>query len=356
MTVRDDCSSVRSVNLLTLSGLEALIPRLAGLRVGVIGDFALDAYWMVEPAAVLSSVETGRPTQPVAEQRYAAGAAGNVAANFAALGCRQVSVFGVIGRDPWGMELVRLLREMGAERSGLLTQERDWATVTYAKPHIGTVEQSRIDFGDFNRLHDETAGRLLAGLEAALSGLDAVVINAQARAGIHRAEFRHRLAELIRARPDKLFAVDSRDPEAMYAGCVLKINDREAARVCGTVSSGGELISGEQACTAAQQLFAARGQPVFLTRGDAGMVVCDAAGVAKVPAIPLEGEVDTVGAGDAALAGVVAALACGLAPVQAAGVGTLAAAVSARKLRQTGTACPEEILALAKKESNRTGR
>ena len=103
----------------------------------------------------------------------------------------------------------------------------------------------------------------------------------------------------------------------------------------------------EQALAAANQLFAQRNRPVFVTRGSAGMVVCDPTGIAEVPAVPLEGEVDTVGAGDAALAGIAVSRACGLTPVQAACVGNLAAAVCARKLRQTGTASPAEILALA---------
>lgn len=344
------------MNPLTPAQLEDLIARLPGLRVGVIGDFALDVYWTLNPEAALPSVETGRPTRPVSEQRYAAGAAGNVAANFAALGCGGVAAWGVVGRDPWGAELLRILRGLGVETAGLIEQDRDWATVAYAKPHVGGVEQDRVDFGDFNRLHDETAGRLLAALESALPGLDAVVINAQARAGIHSAEFRRRLADLIRARPDLLFAVDSRSPEALYAGCVLKMNDREAARECGRAPAPGSDVSREQARAAALELHGRQGRPVFVTRGAAGMVVCDASGAAEIPAVLLEGEVDTVGAGDAAMAGIVAGLAGGLAPVAAAGVGNLAAAVCAGKLRQTGTASPGELLALAKQEAGRFSR
>ncbi len=78
------------------------------------------------------------------------------------------------------------------------------------------------------------------------------------------------------------------------------------------------------------------------------MVVHTATGMKEVPAVVLHGEVDTTGAGDAALSGIVATLACGLDPAQAAAVGNLTAAVCAGKLRQTGTATPQEILALAR--------
>lgn len=331
---------------MTQRELERLLTRFADLRVGVIGDYALDVYWMVEPSASLPSLETGRPTQPVAEQRTAAGAAANVVANLAALGA-MVSAFGVVGRDPWGVELACLMKGLGADVSGLIEQDRDWATVAYVKPHIGGIEQDRLDFGDFNSLHDATADGLLDRLEAALPGLQAVVINAQSRAGIHSEYVRRRLQAMVRAWPDKVFAVDSREPDAMYPGCVLKINESEAARVCGGTTVAGEGKAREQALAAAERLFAERARPVFVTRGHEGMVVCDASGTTEIPAVSLTGEVDTTGAGDAALSGIVATLACGESPVRAAAVGNLAAAVCAGKLRQTGTASPAEIRTLA---------
>lgn len=338
---------------MAVSELEALLARFADLHVGVIGDFALDCYWSVDSTAAQPSVETGTPTQPVSEQRYAAGAAANVVANLISLGCGHVSAFGVVGRDPWGTELLRIMQALGADTAGLVEQEQDWATVAYAKPHIGGCEQSRIDFGDFNRMHDGTADRLLDCLEAAPGRMDALVINAQAHSGIHSETFRQRLTAMIGSRPDGVFVVDSRNPQAAYPGCALKINDLEAARFCGLAETSAAGISREQALTAAETLFARRNRPVFVTRGSAGLVVCGPAGIEEIPAIPLAGEVDTVGAGDAVLAGIVATLACNRTPSDAACVGTLAAAVCARKLRQTGTASPAEILALAKRESER---
>lgn len=332
-----------------LTQLEALLPRFAGLRIGVIGDFALDGYWLVEPAAALPSVETGKPTQPVTEQRYAPGAAGNVVANLLALGCQRVQAFGVVGRDPWGAELRLLLEKAGADTAELIVQAQDWATVAYMKPHVGGIEQSRVDFGDFNRLQDATADRVVGALAQALPGLDALVINSQAQAGLHSPRFRRHLADLLASRREAVRVVDSRDPEAMYPGCLLKINDREAVRHCGIAAPASGEIPRDLALAATQQLYAARGRPVFVTRGRAGIAVCDRAGIAEIPAIELGHEVDTTGAGDAALAGIVAALACGTDPVLAARVGTLAAAVCAGKLRQTGTASPAEILALAAK-------
>lgn len=326
--------------------LEDLLARFPALHIGVIGDFALDCYWTVDPAAELPSVETGKPTRPVAAQHTAAGAAGNVVADLAALGCGRVSAFGVVGQDPWGAELRRLLQAGGTDTDGMLVQPQDWDTVAYVKPHIAGVEQNRFDFGDFNRLHQQTADKLIDLVEKALPRLNALVINAQARAGLHDAYLRPRLAALIQAHPDCLYTIDTRDPLAMYAGGILKLNDIEASRVCGLPVPTHDRVPHQQACAAARTLFETRHQPVFVTCGPDGMVVCDQHGLAEIDGIPLQGEIDTTGAGDAAMAGITAALASQATPRHAACIGNLAAAVCASKRHQTGTATPAEILTL----------
>ena len=58
------------------------------------------------------------------------------------------------------------------------------------------------------------------------------------------------------------------------------------------------------------------------------------------------GRIDTVGAGDSALAGIAAALAAGRDALAAAELGNFAAGVTVQKLFTTGTASPAEILAI----------
>ncbi len=329
--------------MMTDSELSAVLARFPDLRMGVLGDFALDCYWDMDESASVPSLETGKPTRPVSRQRYAGGGAANVAANLAGLGCRKVSAFGVVGEDPLGAELLRMLNTFGVECRGVQKQEQDWDTIAYVKPHRDMVEQNRIDFGDFNRIHDETADRMISCLEPVLPDLDALVINVQARSGIHSPRLRQRLSALIESRPEGIFVVDSREPGMLYEGCALKINDREAMRVCGLSPVPDAGSSRESTLVAAERMYAERGRPVFITRGAEGMVVCDGEGVSEIPPIVLEGEVDPTGAGDGALAGIAAALASGSAPVQAAVIGTLAAAVCVRQLRRTGVATPESM-------------
>ena len=322
------------------SSLQKYCEQFANRKIGVLGDFALDCYWTIESSAALPSIETGKPTKPVSEQHYAPGAAGNVVANLMALGCAQVRAFGVIGKDPWGTELKRTLQDRAVDTSGIMQQEQNWATTAYVKPLINGVEQNRFDFGDFNELHEQTAIRLISALEQSLPDLDAIIINAQARASIHTPMLRRALQTLIQQHPQKIFVVDSREPHTMYAGAILKINNHELA----TVSDAN--ITTDTVCDALKRLYAQRKQTVFVTCGPEGIVVCDANGCTRIDGISDDGPLDTTGGGDAAIAGITAALSVKAQSAEAAFMGNLAAAVCVRKLQQTGTASPREMLAL----------
>ena len=58
---------------MTRERLEELLQLIRSVRIGVIGDFCIDAYWMIDPSLSEISVETGLPTRAVRLQRYSAG-------------------------------------------------------------------------------------------------------------------------------------------------------------------------------------------------------------------------------------------------------------------------------------------
>ena len=332
---------------MTRSELDALLRQIRGVHVAVLGDFCLDLYWFIDPTLGERSIETGKPTLPVRSWRQAPGGAGNVAANLAAMECASVAALGVVGSDPWGRELDRLLRLSGVDTTGLIEQAEGWDTPAYVKPHVGDEEQSRIDFGGFNRLADCAADRLLDRLESVLPGVGSVVINQQLLEGVHAERLRLQLASLMRRHTGTPFVVDSRHHSGDYPGACLKINEHEAAQRIGLSRPRGRPVPRADVLRAADALFAEHGRPVFITRSWRGTLVRDEAGVHEVPGVRLGGPIDPVGAGDAVVAGVALALAAGRTPAQAAMLGNLAAAVTVRKLKQTGTATPDEIRAAA---------
>jgi rfaE bifunctional protein kinase chain/domain len=330
---------------MTREQLDALLARVARARIGVIGDFCLDAYWNLEASLSEISVETGLATRAVRSQRYSLGGASNVAANLAALGVGEVRAFAVLGDDPFGPELRRLLDAIGVDVRGVLVQASGWNTPVYVKPVEGDTEQNRIDFGNANHLDPGVGEKLLAALRAALGELDLVIINQQLLHGIHTEGFRVALAGLVRTAKVP-FISDSRSYSDSYTGAMRKLNDREALRLVGVQWESKDPVPRPDAERASEALFDRWKTPVFLTRGSRGMLVRDARGTHEVPGLQILGRIDTVGAGDAALAGIAAALAAGADPLAAATLGNFAAGVTVKKLFITGTASPAEILAI----------
>ncbi|MFA6294658.1 MAG: PfkB family carbohydrate kinase, partial [Victivallales bacterium] len=324
--------------------LEKILKSIVNTRIGIIGDFCLDVYWNIDKDKSEISVETKLPTKPVKSQLYSLGGAGNVANNLKAMGVKNVSVFGVTGHDPFGHQMRVLMKANGIRHDKLLEQDGKWSTHVYIKPVENGVEGSRIDFGNYNELSDDMAGKLLSCLGGEIKNLDAVIINQQVPNGIHLSKtFQKGLQKLISANKNKLFLLDSRSYSDLYQGTIRKLNSYEASKLCGRSCEPDDVIAEEDAKSAGMTLSGKWKKTVFVTRGDRGCLVVEGKKTTLVPGLHIIEKTDPVGAGDSMLAGVTAAMAGGADPVTAATFGNFAAGVTVQKLYQTGTASPDEI-------------
>jgi rfaE bifunctional protein kinase chain/domain len=323
--------------------LKEVLEKIRSVKIAVVGDYCLDAYWFVDESKSEISIETGKPTEPVCRQKYSLGGAGNVANNLAALEIKEIKAFGVIGKDPFGAEMISIMNQTGINTENMLTQDKEWATHVYIKPHVGENEQNRIDFGNFNYLSEETAERLIQNLEEEIIETDLVIINQQVLSGIHTDYFRQKLVDIINLFAEKIFIADSRNYTDVYRGAYRKMNDTEAARLCEIYKGQGEVVSYQEVIYAAEQLYERYRKPLFITRGSRGSVVTDDKGISEIGGMMIISRTDTVGAGDSYLAGAAAALAAGYSLETAGEIGTFTAGVTVQKLFQTGTASPEEV-------------
>ena len=343
-------TEIPSSDFLMPHEIAAILDKLSQSTVAVLGDFCLDVYWMIQPAAGEVSVETGLMTQPVSSHRYSPGGAGNVVMNLLALEVSKIHLFGVIGDDPFGKELVRLLDHSQIDPAGLVVQAQDWQTHSYVKPHPDGKETNRIDFGNFNELADETAERLFAEFEKVLPKVSVVLINHQVLGSLHNSEaFRKRLNGLIEAHPEICFIVDSRGRHEAYPTAVHKLNEAEVLRQSGRDPEVGETVSLDDLVCHARNLHLRWKAPLIVTRGENGCLVIDDDEPKQIFGVQLLGKIDPVGAGDTFVSALAAILANGSNLAAAAFVSNLAAAVTAQKLFQTGTATPAEILELGAK-------
>jgi len=324
--------------------LKEIVEKISKVKIAIIGDFCLDAYWFIDESKSEISVETGLATRPVRQQKYSLGGAGNVANNLAAMEVKEICAFGVTGPDPFGPEMTGLMKKAGINTDNILIQQKDWDTHVYIKPYRGNDEDNRADFGNFNRLSEETADLLLNNLRNSVEHIDIVIINQQVLSGIHTEYFRKELLKVINSYPDKVFIVDSRSCTDFYDGTVRKLNDTEASILCGNERKPDETVPYSEVINAAKTLYRRYKKPLFITRGSRGSLVVNEQGVTEIPGLMILSKTDTVGAGDSYLAGVAATMAAGYPVEMAAEIGSYVAGVTVQKLLQTGTASPEEII------------
>jgi len=331
-----------SVDFNHLSWLERAIAPLREVRVAVLGDFCLDAYWHLDTGEREFSVETGSPVQRVRNQRYSLGGAGNVVANLIGLGVGSVQAIGVVGTDFFGRELLRLLDDLGVETRNGMVLDDHWQTMVYAKPCYGEKEEARIDFGAFNVLTEEIVDSLIDALKKAAAENDVIVLNQQIPRGVSSLTVIERINNAIENHRDTHLVVDARHRPDLYRGAVLKLNTREAARFLG--ESVEDSISTERAKDFARRISKHTGKSTFLTRGELGILVANGEDVQEVPGIQILEKTDSVGAGDTVVAVLAAVLGSGQDPYTAAKLANVAATITVRKLQTTGTVTPAEIL------------
>lgn len=334
-------------DILERTEIASILDKLSMASVAVVGDFCLDVYWTIDPSAAEDSVETGLRTQPVRQQRYSPGGAGNVVANLVALGAHRIYPVGILGEDPFGRELRRLLEHPSVDQLGLISQAEGWATHSYVKPYVDSKELNRIDHGNFNRLSVETRREFFERLEEILGKVSVVLINHQVIGSVHDdVAFRSALREVMERHPSVCFVVDSRKYHEAYAPAVHKLNEAEVMRSCGLALEPGDSVPVEELAQRAGELYQRWGSPLVVTRGDRGCFVFSSDVVWQIFGVQLPGRIDPVGAGDTFVATLAAILSSGVNIAAAAFVANVAAAVTAQKLFQTGTASPGEVLAL----------
>lgn len=324
--------------------INSLFQRFSALRMGVIGDFALDLYFDLQTETGERSLETGRDVFWGSQARASLGAAGNVVQNLAALGVSNIQIIGLIGDDLFGREMQHLFAALGANTQQLHVVTSDWDTCVYTKPNRAGQETNRIDFGTANILSDVRFADLITGLESSLNELDVLLINQQFAHPLLSEKRMDILNNVMIRFPTVRYVADMRHVGRYVRGAILKVNTAELANFLNIELPAHPDLDW---CVRHGNAFRQHsGGPLLITRGQAGILYLDHNTVQTIDGLPLQGELDTVGAGDTVVATWAACLGVGASPMQALEIANLAAAVTVQKLAQTGTASLSEILHL----------
>jgi rfaE bifunctional protein kinase chain/domain len=336
---------------MTAQRLTELLARFPQARVAVFGDYFLDKYLICDAALTEASLETGLDAYQVVEVRCSPGAAGTVTNNLAALEVGEVVAVGFVGEDGEGFELRRGLEQRGVRTEHLLTWPGMF-TATYTKPMLRDAdgherELNRLDIKNRAPNPAELEVALLERLRLVCDGVDAVIIAdqvAERELGVVSDRMRGELAALARSRPEVVFFADSRANISLFREVIIKPNKLEAARSVG-YEGPEDALGLADAQRLGPELSRRLGKPVFVTVGAEGIVVVDGAAQTHVPAAPVTGPVDIVGAGDSTTAGIVGALCAGASLCEAAVVGNCVASLTIQQLGTTGTASRAQVSA-----------
>jgi rfaE bifunctional protein kinase chain/domain len=334
--------------MVSIDRLLDILDRMPELRILLAGDLFLDRYLEIDRSLTEVSLETGLEAHQVTEVRSSPGAGGNVIANLRALSV-QVSVVSIIGDDGEGYMLRRHLADLGVDTTGLVVAP-DRVTPTYTKPMMhepdGTVhELSRLDICNRTPTPARVEQAAVKMMQELASSADGILVADQVSApevGVVTTRLREALTESARTHPRKPHMVDSRMRVGLFERFMLKPNAAEALRALDREAT--DVIPLEQAGAAGSVLARRVGRTVFVTVGDRGILVCDERRSEHVPAVPVKGEIDVVGAGDTTISAMLASLCAGATETEAAEIGNLASSVTIQKIGTTGTASPQEVV------------
>ena len=278
------------------------------------------------------------------------GAAVTVINNLVALGVKRVCAMSVIGDDGEGYELLQALNQLQVVDPAGVIQDSSRRTPTYMKPMLQNPGQparelNRLDIKNRSRLSPSTEENVLTALKRSWPEMDAMIVSDQvseADCGVITARVRQRLSELGNAEPGKVILADSRERIGQFRSVWLKPNLRECVRAV-----EGAVNAEDGPASYVRELAKRSARPVFCTRGERGVLIVDPRlhlpRTIEVPAYPVTGPIDIVGAGDSANAGITCALAAGADLEQAASFGCLVASITIQQIGTTGTASPEQV-------------
>lgn len=317
------------------------------LRVAIIGDFCLDRYLEIDPARTETSIETGLDVLNVVNVRSQPGAAGTILNNLVALGVGEIYPVGFCGEDGEGYELRRAMAALPGVQMDHFGRTHDRHTFTYCKPLVleegkPPRELNRLDSKNWSATPEKVEHRIIASLRALAHHMSAFIIMDQVDVegtGVVTRNVLEAVRELS-AHTNAWIIADSRRSLSEFPPVTLKMNAAEFAKMTGANADA----SIPELQEAAAQLAASRERGVFVTLAERGIIGASWNGeVEHVPAFPLRGEIDVVGAGDAVTANLTAALARGASLQEAMELAMAAASTVIHQLGTTGTATIDQL-------------
>jgi D-beta-D-heptose 7-phosphate kinase/D-beta-D-heptose 1-phosphate adenosyltransferase len=314
--------------------LKVILSAFPAKTVVVIGDVMSDEYIWGKVTRI--SPEAPIPVMQVTGETLRLGGAANVAANLRALGA-QVRVVGVVGADPMGQRLARLMADKGIDPAGLVA-DPERPTIQKTRVVAGHQQIVRYDRERQNEISAEVQKRVMAASMKAIEGAQAIVFSDYAK-GLLIPSLCASLIESARRRG----LVTTADPKPKnimtFKGVDLVSPNKGEAEA----ASGISIESPASLDAAGAKLLAMlQAKAVLITRSEEGMSLYLAGGGAHhVPTMAQE-VFDVTGAGDTVISTLTLALAAGADYLEASVLSNAAAGIVVGEVG-VATVTPAEI-------------
>jgi len=328
---------------LTRTRAEELVGGFGSQRVLVVGDLMLDRYIYGDVSRI--SPEAPVPVVRVCREQAMPGGAANVALNIRALG-GQAIMSGVIGADPAGDELRRVLEDREIDVGGIIRSDESQTTV---KTRIIAERQQvvRIDREDPGGLSDSVGVQLREAATQAVARASGIILEDYGKGALSQGLVDSILGTAVDA--GLPVGYDPKEGRLLQADGVTIVtpNRKEAFGLAGDpeVAPADDPLADRPLHEAAAKLREAwHPHALLITLGPHGMLLLsEDAPPFHVPTHARE-VFDVSGAGDTVIATCLLAIASGATAREAAVLANYAAGVVVGKL---GTACcsPEDLLA-----------
>jgi rfaE bifunctional protein kinase chain/domain len=328
--------------------LHVLTGKYPSLRVALVGDFCLDRYLEIDPARSEVSIETGLPVHNVVNVRAQPGAAGTILNNLSALGLGRILPVGFCGLDGEGAELQRAVAGRAGVAGAPLFATAERRTFTYCKPLLlepgrPPRELNQLDTKNWTPTPAAVEDHIIAAVQTVAAEVDAMILLDQVdlpETGVITRRVLAAVGEVVAARPRLLVIADSRRGLRGFPPVIFKMNAAELGALTGTPPA----LDAATLQATALALARENGRAVFVTLSERGMIGAMPNGeVAWVPALPVRGPIDVVGAGDAVTANLAMALAAGATLREALELANAAASIVLHQVGTTGTASVAQL-------------
>jgi len=287
------------------------------------------------------------PVHNVVRVRSQPGAAGTILNNLVALGVGEIFAVGFCGEDGEGFELKRSLAIQPTVNLEHFVTTPLRRTFVYCKPLVMEPGQpprelNRLDSKNWTETPAALQQDLAARVAALTNRVDAIILMDQvdiAETGVVSRPVATAARAAVVSRPDLLVLADSRRGLQHFPPLGFKMNAAELARLSGTPVDSVASVKAQ-----ATELAAKNGQPVFVTLAEQGIIGAIAGLPAEhIMAYPVRGPIDIVGAGDATMANLTAALAGRADIPEAMQLAMTAASLVIHQLGTTGTATVPQL-------------